>query len=212
MKITLILILFVLNICTKKTIAQKPNYDSLTKEKDKKILSFLSLKDTDNIVDIGTGDGYSLIPIANEYPTLKFTVEDIDSSTCNKKSLSKRIKKLGNKTSIEQFKIVYGTDSTTNLPSASFNKVLMFMVLHEITYKHQMLEDIKRILQKEGSLLIQENISHKPQKKQRACSYRFLTEEEFKQVMTENNFVLKKEQVTFDTGSNTYLKIFEYKL
>jgi ubiquinone/menaquinone biosynthesis C-methylase UbiE len=137
-------------------------------------------------------------------------VEDIDSNSCNIKALTKRIKKLGNKTNIEQFSIVYGTETSTNLPSGNFNKVLMFMVVHEMTFKKEMFQDIKRILQKNGSLYIQENISHKPQKKQRACNYRFLTEEEFKEIMTENKFLLKREQITFDTGHNTYLKIFEY--
>ena len=44
------------------------------------------------------------------------------------------------------------------------------------------------------------------------CYYRFLTEEEFKEIMTENKFLLKREKITFDTGHNTYLKIFEYKI
>ena len=204
-----IIILFILFFTCKTPYAQKKNYDSLTKEKHKIILSFLDLKETDRIADIGTNSGYSLIPIANEYPTIKFTVEDIDSGTCNIKNLTKRIKKSGNKTNIEQFNIVYGTETSTNLPTASFSKVLMFMVMHEITYKKEMLADIKRILQKNGSLYIEENISHKPHKKQRAYNYRFLTEEEFKQVMAENKFLLKK-IISFDTGNNTFLKLFEY--
>jgi ubiquinone/menaquinone biosynthesis C-methylase UbiE len=203
-------ILFIFFLIVQYSYAQKPNYDSLAKEKQKAIISFLDLKETDKIADIGTNSGYSLIPIASEYPNIKFTVEDIDSNSCNIKALTKRIKKLGNKTNIEQFSIVYGTETSTNLPSGNFNKVLMFMVVHEMTFKKEMFQDIKRILQKNGSLYIQENISHKPQKKQRACNYRFLTEEEFKEIMTENKFLLKREQITFDTGHNTYLKIFEY--
>lgn len=203
-------ILFIFFLIVQYSYAQKPNYDSLAKEKLKAIISFLDLKETDKIADIGTNSGYSLIPIASEYPNIKFTVEDIDSNSCNIKALTKRIKKLGNKTNIEQFSIVYGTETSTNLPSGNFNKVLMFMVVHEMTFKKEMFQDIKRILQKNGSLYIQENISHKPQKKQRACNYRFLTEEEFKEIMTENKFLLKREQITFDTGHNTYLKIFEY--
>jgi ubiquinone/menaquinone biosynthesis C-methylase UbiE len=205
-----IISLFILFFVSEFTWAQKPNYDSLAKEKEKIVLLFLDLKETDAIADIGTNSGYSLIPIANEYPNIKFTIEDIDSSSCNIKNITKRIKKLGYKTNIEQFSFVYGTETSTNLPTCKFNKVLMFMVLHEMTFKKEMLEDVKRILQKNGSIFIQENISHKPQKKQRACNYRFLTEEEFKQVMTENKFLLKREQISFDTGHNTYLKLFEY--
>lgn len=210
MKYKNIIILFIIFLISDVIHAQKPNYDSLTVKKQKITLAFLDLKEGDAIADIGTNSGYSIVPIANEYPKIKFTVEDIDSNSCNIKTLSKRIKKLGNKTSIEQFSFIYGTETSTNLPTSNFNKVLMFMVLHEMTFKKEMLADIKRILQKNGSLFIQENISHKPQKKQRACNYRFLTENEFKQIMTENKFLLKREQISFDTGHNTYLKLSEY--
>jgi ubiquinone/menaquinone biosynthesis C-methylase UbiE len=198
--------------CLNKIYAQKLNIDSITIEKQKLILSFLDLKETDKVVDIGTGNGYSLIPIASEYPTLKFTVEDIDSSTCNKKNLEKRIKKLGNKTSIEQFKIVYGTELTTNLPTEGYNKILLFDVIHEISQKEIMLGEIKRITSKGGFIFIEEILVHKPQKKDRICSYPFLTEDEFKRLMIENKFLLVKEQITGDYGKNRYLKIFQYKL
>ena len=75
------------------------------------------------------GRAHSLIPIANRYTTIKFIVEDIDSGTYNIKNLTKRINKLGNKRSIEKFNIVYGKETFTNLLTASFPKVLMFMAM-----------------------------------------------------------------------------------
>ena len=189
--------------------SNKQKRDSLTAAKFNVVNTFLGLVPSDSIADIGTGAGYSLIPIANNCPECKFTVEDIDSSTCNTRSLAKRINNTGNKTRIENFAFYYGTTKATNLPSSKFNKVLIFDVIHEMTYKNEMLKDIKRILQKNGSIFIEEILVHKSVKKDRICNYPFLTEVEFKKLMTDNNFLIKRESMTFDTGNNKYMKIFE---
>lgn len=190
--------------------AQKLNRDSLTAEKLTTILQFLNISPTDKIADIGTSSGYSLIPIANKNPNNIFTVEDIDSSSLNSKKVLKQIKRFGNIATIEQFNIVYGTETNTNLPTAAFNKVLLFDVVHECSNRNIMLQDIKRILTKSGSLFIEEVLVHKPIKKDRICNYPFFTENDFKVLMMDNKFTLVREKITFDTGNNRYIKIFEY--
>ena len=125
------------------------------------------------------------------------------------KTLTKKINKTGNKTRIENFIFHYGNEKETNLPSATFNKVLIFDVIHEMTYKTEMLNDIKRILQKNGSIFIEEILVHKPVKKDKVCNYRFFTEVEFKKVLADNNLSIKREIITSDTGNNKYIKIFE---
>ena len=192
-----------------QSLSNKQKKDSLTEAKFDVVSKFVDLSPVDIIADIGTGTGYSLIPLANNCPECKFIVEDIDSLSCNAKSLTKKINNTGNKTSIENFKFHYGTEKATNLLSATFNKVLIFDVIHEMTYKTEMLNDIKRILQKNGSIFIEEILVHKPQKKDKVCNYRFLTEVEFKKLLADNNFLIKRETITFDTGNNRYIKIFE---
>jgi ubiquinone/menaquinone biosynthesis C-methylase UbiE len=192
-----------------QSLSGKQKTDSLTTAKFNAISKFLDLSPADVIADIGTGTGYSLIPIANNCPECKFIVEDIDSLSCNRKSLIKKINNSGKKTRIENFEFHYGTEKATNLPSATFNKVLIFDVIHEMTYKAEMLNDIKRILQKNGSIFIEEILVHKPVKKDKVCNYPFLTEVEFKKLLIDNNFLIKREGITFDTGNNRYIKIFE---
>lgn len=187
----------------------KEKSDSLAKEKNKLITEFVHLTTKDKIADIGTGTGYSLIPIANECPDCKFTVEDIDSFSCNQNVLSRRIAKTGNKTNIKNFTFYYGTEKSTALPSATYNKILVFDVIHEMTYKAEMLTDIKRILQKDGAVLIEEVLVHKKVKKDRICNYPFLTETEFKEILFSNQFLIRREKITFNTGNNRYFKIFE---
>jgi ubiquinone/menaquinone biosynthesis C-methylase UbiE len=187
----------------------KGKTDSLTKEKSRIINKFLNLSNKDVIADIGTGSGYSLIPIANECAGCKFTVEDIDSISCNPIALSRRIAKTGNKITINNFSFYYGTERSTNLPSATYNKVLIFDVIHEMTYKTEMLYDIKRILQKNGTVFIEEILVHRKIKKDRICNYPFLTEPAFKEILAANKFMILREEMTFDTGNNRFIKIFE---
>ena len=137
-----------------QSLSKKQKRDSIVTADFNMVISFLGLTPFDSIADIGTGSGYSLVPIANICPECKFTVQDIDSTICNPLSLSKWINKSGNKIGMENFTFYYGTEKATNLPSAKFKKVLMFDVIHELTYKNEMLNDVKRILQKNGSIYI----------------------------------------------------------
>ncbi|HEX8333216.1 MAG TPA: class I SAM-dependent methyltransferase [Segetibacter sp.] len=190
-------------------LSKKQKTDSLTVAKINIVNKFLDLKPTDLVADIGTGPGYSLIPIANNCPECKFVVQDIDSLSCNARSLGKKINNSGNKTSIQNFTFYYGTEKATNLPPATFSKVLIFDVIHEMTYKDEMLNDIKRILQAKGLIYIEEILVHKTVKKDRVCNYPFLTEAEFKKVLADNKIAIKRESITFDNGKNKYIKIFE---
>ena len=203
----IVVFLMAVNSSFSQTQYNKQRTDSLTARKLNIVNSFLNLLPTDVIADIGTG--YSLIPIANSCPDCKFIVEDIDSLSCNSKSLNKKINNTGKKTSIGNFEFHYGTEKSTNLPSATFNKVLIFDVIHEMTFKNEMLNDMKRILQKNGSIFIEEILVHKPVKKDRVCNYPFLMEAGFKKLLADNNFQINKEAITFDTGNNRYIKIFE---
>ncbi len=77
-------------------------------------VDFINPIPSDKIADIGTGAGYSLIPIANHCPDCKFAVEDIDSTTCNPTNLQKKINNSGNLTSIQNFTFYYGTEKRTH--------------------------------------------------------------------------------------------------
>lgn len=201
--------LLISNFSFGQDLSKRQKRDSLTTAKFNTVIDFLRLSPADVIADIGTGAGYNLIPIANYCPQCKFAVEDIDDNNCNKKALANKINNSGNKTQIENFEFHYGTEKATGFPSAKFNKLLIFDVIHEMTFKNEMLNDIKRILQTNGSVYIEEILVHKPVKKDRVCNFPFLTEESFKKIMTDNNFIIKREAITFDTGNNKYIKIFE---
>jgi cyclopropane fatty-acyl-phospholipid synthase-like methyltransferase len=174
-----------------------------------KILDFINISMHDTVADIGTGAGYNLVPIANAYPAMHFTAEDIDSNYCNRTKLFQQIRITGYQTRIENFDIHYGTETSTLLPPAAYSKVLAFDVLHEMSAKPSMLADIRRILQPGGAMYIEEILVHKKAKKERACNYPYLTEQELKKILEDNHYVVNKQQLVFDSGHNKYIKIFE---
>ena len=175
------------------------------------LVKFLNLSPNEKIADIGTGTGYSLIKVANACPECKFDVEDIDSTKCNKNSFNFWINKTNNLSKIENFTFYLRNDTTTNLPSSTYDKVLISDVIHELTYKKEMLNDIKRILKKDGQVFIEEILVSKTVKKDKKCTYPFLQEVELKKIMADNNFLLKREIINLDAyGRNKYIKVFEY--
>jgi ubiquinone/menaquinone biosynthesis C-methylase UbiE len=124
-----------------------------------KIVPFLNFKVADNVADIGSGDLKRIMDIALYFPGTFFTFQDIDSTTCNWKKLTKQWKKTGKKTNLKNFSIVYGDTVSTRLKSNYYDHVTIFASLHEFTDQHGMLQDIKRILKKEGFLYIYEDIT-----------------------------------------------------
>lgn len=206
--VTLLLLMALATANSQNVLSQKQKADSTIAERQKVLFDFLNIAAQDKIADIGTGSGFNLVPIANHYPTLLFTAEDIDSNYCNKELLQKRINGSGNKTKIENFNIHIGTETTTNLPAGSFTKVLAFDVIHEMTFKAEMLADIAKILQHNGTLYIQEILVHKKIKKEKACNYPYLTEDELKTLLQRNKCRIEKEIMFIDTGHNKYIKLF----
>lgn len=207
----------ILPICTgifsqAQRLSKKVNEETAASQTLRITLEFLQLAPGDQIADIGSGAGYALVHIANRCPSCTFDAEDIDSLRCNRATFEQRIRESGNLTSIDHFRFTIGNDSSTTLPGRQFNKVLIFDTIHEISKRDLMLSDIKRILADSGSIYIREILVHRPQKKDRVCSFPFLTEEAFKSLLSRNGLALVKEQICYDDGSNRYIKLFQCRI
>jgi cyclopropane fatty-acyl-phospholipid synthase-like methyltransferase len=192
-----------------QTRTKKEDKDSLLLNQFAITTDFLKLNATDRLADIGSGSGYSLIPIANTCPACKFVVEDIDSLSCNAAKFQKNIEKSGGKTTISNFTFRYGTEKSTNLPPGRFNKVLAFDLVHELTYRSAMLFNLCQLLEPNGKIYISEILVHRAMKKDRNCSRPYLTETSFKELLNDNKINIDREATTYDLGQNRYIKIFE---
>ena len=111
----------------------------------------------------------------------------------------------GNKMTNE-FKIVLGENEATNLPSNTFNKVILRDALHHFKSPLKMIVDIKRIIKLNGKLLLFESIRNPKVANSNLCKGS-MTKEELVKLMLENGFVLTLEKFT---ENDRYW--FEFKL
>ena len=173
------------------------------------ITSVLKINQNDTVADIGSGDGYNLIRLSKYYPSVKYFVEDIDSSKLNKANFLKNIKLFNSSLSIDNFEFVYGTTTSTNLPKNYFTKVIMIAVVHEFDDKQSMFSDIKSILKTTGHIFIEEPLVTKNTRKDKGCNNPYLTESEFKKILKDNGIEIETEKNIKDIGGIKYRKIFK---
>jgi SAM-dependent methyltransferase len=173
------------------------------------IASYISIKDTDVVADIGSGNGVNIIKLSKYFPNRKYYVEDIDSLNFNRKNFIRNIKFFNPNIPIDSFQFVYGTQVSTNLPKKFFSKVLMVAVVHEMSDKEKMFSDIKSILIPNGYIIIEEPLVHKVVPKDKGCNYPYLTEEQFKHILNDNGIEILQESFTNIEGENYYRKIFK---
>lgn len=157
-------------------------------------IDFLKTLSFERAADLGSGNLELALKIANEFPDRQFYFEDIDPTLCNRDSMFRQIEKFGLKeVDTSRITIVIGDTVNTRLPEKYFDLVLMSGLIHEINDKPAFLNEVKRILKKEGSVVISDACYFEPPGKHKDCSNPFLTVEELDRVVDENNLTVIKE-------------------
>lgn len=120
--------------------------DIALKRRARRIIEELEPQEGEKILDVGCGDGYYLYLLSNLGLNLQLTGTDFD-----KRALSSAKVFLKNK----KIKLVYG-DLMTKLPfkAGSFDKVVMSEVTEHLPDDIQGLKEVKRILRKNGILVL----------------------------------------------------------
>lgn len=102
-----------------------------------------------------------------------------------------------------EFQLCIGTEKSTNLPDATFDKIIMLSAFHEFTYMDEMITDISKILKPEGKIYIVDAF----------CSengHVNYTSDEVILKMKKHGFTLEKLQGTNKSNSNgLYKAIFK---
>ncbi|WP_345241322.1 class I SAM-dependent methyltransferase [Pontibacillus salipaludis] len=112
-----------------------------------KVLELLQLSGEEKVADLGAGNGYLTLPIAQE---TKDRVTAVDLQFEMLELLASRAEGEGI-TNIERMK---SSLDSLNLPDASFHRALTAFVLHEVPDLHQTLKEVHRILMENSRLLI----------------------------------------------------------
>ncbi|MEC1376996.1 class I SAM-dependent methyltransferase [Heyndrickxia oleronia] len=113
----------------------------------KEIISLLDLSDHDRIADLGSGNGFFTIPFARKTDNHVFAV-DVEPK------MLELLKERALKEGIKNIQYVLSDLENIQLDDASVDKAFVAFVMHEITNMEKALSEFKRILRKDGKLMI----------------------------------------------------------
>lgn len=112
-----------------------------------KIIDYLNLDSNDIVADLGAGNGYFAIPIARGTKNVVYAV-DIEPK------MLAMLKDNAEKEQIDNIDYVISDLEDIQLPDNAVNKVLVSLVIHEVTNLETAINEIKRILKPGGEVLI----------------------------------------------------------
>ncbi|SET93370.1 Methyltransferase domain-containing protein [Salinibacillus kushneri] len=112
-----------------------------------KILELLSLSGDEKIVDLGAGNGYLTLPIA-ETTSERVMAVDIEDGMLT--MLDHRAKEAG----IRNIDRMKSQIEVLKFPDASFDRAVAAFVLHEVDGIERTLREINRVLKNDGQLLV----------------------------------------------------------
>jgi SAM-dependent methyltransferase len=158
-----------------------------------KSLSIYNFQPNETIASIGASSGVWEIWFASQMEGLTFYLQDIDPLNCNQAEIDYGIKyyeKLLQKPISGKFIPIIGTQSSTNLPKSTFDKVLIINSLHEFKTPELILQDIHKILKSNSKLFIEEQIAKFSGEIHEGCGKRLFTENELIEILKKCGFEL----------------------
>jgi len=119
-------------------------------------VSKLPINENSVVADIGAGTGYYTFKIYNQITKGKIYAEEIQTDAVN--YLKNKAGQLGAVNVI----VVKGNEKSPELPENSIDLALMVDVYHELSYPHEMLQNIRKSLKQKGKLLLLEYRAEDP--------------------------------------------------
>ena len=120
---------------------------------EKRGLDTIAFQQGEIIADIGAGNGYIEALLSIFHDSLTFYIQDIDSSVCNERAFKEVIafyQVVRGREFQNEFKIVIGTDTETNLPDDTFDRIFMLWTYHYLKEPAIFIKDVRENLKAEG--------------------------------------------------------------
>jgi SAM-dependent methyltransferase len=111
----------------------------------------------ETVADVGAGNGYIEAMLSIFHDSLTFYIQDIDSSVCNPKAIKEVVtfyQNIKGKPINNKFITVIGRDNETNLPSDTFDKILMLWTYQYFKNPKAIMTDLRSKLKEDGLLYI----------------------------------------------------------
>ncbi len=134
-------------------------YPYLTsKEEIKKILKdrgveTIKFKKGEIIADIGAGNGYIEAMLSMFNDSLTIYIQDLDTSVCNQSAINEVVnfyQEVNGRPFTNRFIVVNGTDTDTNLPENTFDKILMIWTYPYLKEPRVFIKDVRDNLKDDG--------------------------------------------------------------
>jgi SAM-dependent methyltransferase len=143
-------------------------------------LAALNIQPGQAIADVGGSNGYRMAMFAVLYDSLRLYVEDIDTACLNEREFE-AVKGYYTHLNVapltSEFHLVVGTEQATNLPAATFDKVLVTASYHHFSDPEGMLKDLRSKVKPDGKIYVIENVVRKAgQRRRRLCNDPLQTE------------------------------------
>ncbi|EMS33115.1 hypothetical protein C943_00392 [Mariniradius saccharolyticus AK6] len=117
----------------------------------------LPIDEASVVADIGAGSGFYTFRIAKRVPKGKVYAVEIQDSAI--KYLKEKSEELG----FDNVITVKGSEKSPQLPENSIDLAIMVDVYHELLYPHEVLQEIKKSLKRDGKLLLIEYRGEDPE-------------------------------------------------
>ena len=105
------------------------------------------------IADIGAGNGYIEAMLSMFHDSITFYIQDIDTSVCNESAINEVVdfyQDVNGRPFTNRFIVVNGTDTETNLPDSTFDKILMLWTYQYLKKPKVFIKDVRDNLKGDG--------------------------------------------------------------
>lgn len=162
----------------------------------------------ETIASIGAGNGLKEIQISYFVEDITWYLQEIDSARLYDfyDVLAHHENIAG--TPSATFNLVVGTEKSTSLPKATFDRILMINVFHEIEARKDIMMDVHKLLKENSVMVIMERMGKNPGEIHGDCKYPRLIEADFLAEMEGYGYRLSHKQLG-EEMSNLMFYVFE---
>jgi len=130
------------------------NIEEIKKVLRDKCVDTITFRKGEVIADVGAGNGYLEAMLSFFHNDITFYIQDIDAAVCNPNSIREVVdfyQDVNGSSFTNRFITVNGTDTETNLPDHTFDKILMLWTYQYLKYPREFITEL-RVKLKNGGL------------------------------------------------------------